>query len=135
MIRGCETLPAILGIASIFAWICSQVIAKYNRILIFLILMKIAANFVQTFRLCQHLLLIPNDEVSHVGPVSAVLFIILAFQNGLSALKPAARIVRLVRNISLLMACFLHFIHNAVDPVLMSLAARYIGESQSFHLF
>ena len=68
----------------------------------------------------------PNDEgSSHVGPVSAVLFIILAFQNGLSALKPAARIVRLLRNVFLLIACFLHFIHNAVDPVLMSLAARY----------
>jgi hypothetical protein len=71
----------------------------------------------------------PNDEgSSHVGPVSAVLFIILAFQNGLSALKPAARIVRLLRNVFLLIACFLHFIHNAVDPVLMSLAARYLHD-------
>jgi len=76
--------------------------------------------------MCQHFLLIPHDELSHVGPVSAVLFIILSFQNGLSTLKPAARIVRLMRNVSLLIACFLHFVHNAVDPVLMSLAARYI---------
>ena len=28
-----------------------------------------------------------------------------------------------MRNICLLLACFLHFVHNAVDPVLMSLAA------------
>ena len=69
--------------------------------------------------------MIPHDEVSHVGPVSAVLFIILAFQNGLSTLQPAARIVRLGRNVVLLLACFLHFVHNAVDPVLMSLAARF----------
>ena len=75
--------------------------------------------------MCQLFLLIPHEEVSHVGPVSAVLFIILAFQNGLSTLQPAARIVRLGRNIILLLACFLHFVHNAVDPVLMSLAARY----------
>ena len=74
--------------------------------------------------MCQKFLLIPNEEVAHVGPVSGVLFIILAFQNGLSTLKPAARIVRLLRNVFLLIACFLHFIHNAVDPVLMSLAAR-----------
>ena len=81
--------------------------------------------------MCQRFLLIPHDELSHVGPVSAVLFIILSFQNGLSTLKPAARIVRLMRNISLLIACFLHFVHNAVDPVLMSLAARYFCNALS----
>lgn len=100
LIRGCETLPAILGMSSIFSWL--------------------AGKF---YVMCQLFLMIPHDEVSHVGPVSAVLFIILAFQNGLSTLQPAARIVRLGRNIVLLLACFLHFVHNAVDPVLMSLAA------------
>ncbi|XP_046643496.1 protein TRC8 homolog [Daphnia pulicaria] len=100
LIRGCETLPAILGMSSIFSWF--------------------AGKF---YVMCQLFLMIPHDEVSHVGPVSAVLFIILAFQNGLSTLQPAARLVRLGRNIVLLLACFLHFVHNAVDPVLMSLAA------------
>jgi len=100
LVRGCETLPSILGMSAIFAWISSK-----------------------TYGMCQKFLLIPNEEVAHVGPVSGVLFIILAFQNGLSTLKPAARIVRLLRNVFLLIACFLHFIHNAVDPVLMSLAA------------
>jgi E3 ubiquitin-protein ligase RNF139 len=92
-------------------------------------------SFLQFYVMCQLFLMIPHDEVSHVGPVSAVLFIILAFQNGLSTLQPAARLVRLGRNIVLLLACFLHFVHNAVDPVLMSLAARFLSIYQLLHIF
>ena len=73
---------------------------------------------------------IPSDESNPIGPISGTLFIMLSFQYGLSALKPASRIVRLMRIIVLIISCILHFVHNAIDPVLMSLAARYFNRRQ-----
>lgn len=74
--------------------------------------------------MCQSLMMVPHDESSHIGSVAGILLWILSFQYGLSLLKPAQRLVRLERIIILISACFLHFFHNAVDTVLMSLAAR-----------
>lgn len=69
-------------------------------------------------------MLIPLDESFQVGPISSIVLFALCYQYGLTGLKPASRIVRLLRLAVLTIACLSHFIHNAIDPVLMSLAAR-----------
>jgi E3 ubiquitin-protein ligase RNF139 len=124
MVRGCETLPALLGMASVFSCIC----AKVNRL---------AVNFNATTFLLLHLCIcykvylkgqefmqIPGERSTHIGPLAATLFVIFSFQYGLSTLKPASRIVRLMRILVLITTCFLHFTYTSVDTVLMSLAAR-----------
>ncbi|XP_046438507.1 protein TRC8 homolog [Daphnia pulex] len=100
MVRGCETLPALLGMASVFSCICAKVYIK-------------SQEFMQ----------IPGERSTHIGPLAATLFVIFSFQYGLSTLKPASRIVRLMRILVLITTCFLHFTYTSVDTVLMSLAA------------
>lgn len=48
------------------------------------------------------------------------------FQTGLSGLDPEERLVRLSRNMCLLLTAILHFIHGMTDPVLMSLSASHV---------
>lgn len=60
-----------------------------------------------------------------LGTVSAILFYILALQTGLTSLDPDKRFVRLCRNFCLLFTAVLHFIHNIVNPLLMSLSASH----------
>nr|CAB3265627.1 E3 ubiquitin-protein ligase RNF139-like [Phallusia mammillata] len=59
-----------------------------------------------------------------LGSVSAVLFCLLAIQTGLSGLAPIMRLVRLYRNVCLLVAAVMHYAHDLVHPVLMSLSAQ-----------
>ncbi|XP_053571315.1 E3 ubiquitin-protein ligase RNF139 [Bombina bombina] len=68
-----------------------------------------------------------EEEDKHLGFVAPVLFFILALQTGLSGLKPEERLVRLSRNMCLLLTAILHFIHGMTDPVLMSLSASHVS--------
>ncbi|OCT77154.1 hypothetical protein XELAEV_18032350mg [Xenopus laevis] len=68
-----------------------------------------------------------EEEDKRLGFVAPVLFFILALQTGLSGLKPEERLVRLCRNMCLLLTAVLHFIHGMTDPVLMSLSASHVS--------
>uniref|UniRef100_H2ZSV4 E3 ubiquitin-protein ligase RNF139 n=1 Tax=Latimeria chalumnae TaxID=7897 RepID=H2ZSV4_LATCH len=68
-----------------------------------------------------------EDEDKRLGFVAPVLFFILALQTGLSGLAPEERLVRLSRNMCLLLTAILHFIHGMTDPVLMSLSASHVS--------
>uniref|UniRef100_A0A8D3AQW7 E3 ubiquitin-protein ligase RNF139 n=1 Tax=Scophthalmus maximus TaxID=52904 RepID=A0A8D3AQW7_SCOMX len=67
-----------------------------------------------------------EEEDKRLGFVAPVLFFILALQTGLSGLDPEERLVRLSRNMCLLLTAILHFIHGMTDPVLMSLSASHV---------
>lgn len=60
-----------------------------------------------------------------IGTVSAILFYILSLQTGLTTLQPDKRFIRLCRNLCLLLTALLHFLHNMVSPILMSLSAAH----------
>ncbi|XP_068189794.1 E3 ubiquitin-protein ligase RNF139 [Antennarius striatus] len=68
-----------------------------------------------------------EEEDKRLGFVAPVLFFILALQTGLSGLDPEERLVRLSRNLCLLLTAILHFIHGMADPVLMSLGAAHVA--------
>lgn len=101
MVSGCETLTAVLGITSIVSYICNNI-----------------------GRLFQWILLTDEND-KNIGTVSAILFYILALQTGLTGLEPDKRFIRLCRNFYLLCTALLHFIHNIVNPLLMSLSASH----------
>lgn len=101
LVGGCETLTAILGMTSIVSVICHYI-----------------GKMFQLFLLSED-----YDEDKSIGTVSAILFYILALQTGLTTLSPDKRFVRLCRNLCLLVSALLHFLHNIVAPILMSLSA------------
>lgn len=101
MVSGCETLTAVLGITSIVSYICNNI-----------------GRFFQW-------ILLTDENDKNIGTVSAILFYILALQTGLTGLEPEKRFVRLCRNFCLLCTALLHFIHNIVNPLLMSLSASH----------
>ncbi|XP_061676132.1 E3 ubiquitin-protein ligase RNF139 [Syngnathoides biaculeatus] len=68
-----------------------------------------------------------EEEDKRLGFVAPVLFFILALQTGLSSLDPEERLVRLSRNLCLLLTAILHFIQGMTDPVLMSLSASHVS--------
>jgi E3 ubiquitin-protein ligase RNF139 len=70
-------------------------------------------------------LLTEDEDDKSIGTVSALLFYLLALQTGLTTLEPEKRFVRLCRNFCLLFTALLHFIHNIVNPLLMSLSASH----------
>lgn len=100
LVCGCETVTAVLGMTSVVSLI-SHYIGK----------------FFQLF------LLTDDDEDKSMATVSAIVFYILALQTGLTSLSPEKRFVRLCRNLCLLVTALLHYIHNNVSPLLMSLSA------------
>lgn len=71
-----------------------------------------------------------EEEDKRLGFVAPVLFFILALQTGLSGLDPEERLVRLSRNMCLLLTAILHFIHGMTDPVLMSLSASHVSSAR-----
>ncbi|XP_023308898.2 protein TRC8 homolog isoform X2 [Lucilia cuprina] len=101
LVDGCETLTAVLGMTSVISVICHYIGKVFQW----------------------YLLTFDNDEEKSLGTVSAVLFYILALQTGLTSLSPDKRFVRLCRNLCLLTTALLHFLHNIVSPILMSLSA------------
>ncbi|KAM7364547.1 TRC8 ring finger protein isoform 2-T7 [Cochliomyia hominivorax] len=101
LVDGCETLTAVLGMTSVISVICHYIGKVFQW----------------------YLLTFDNDEEKSLGTVSAVLFYILALQTGLTSLSPDKRFVRLCRNLCLLITALLHFLHNIVSPILMSLSA------------
>lgn len=101
LVDGCETLTAVLGMTSVISVICHYIGKAFQW----------------------YLLTFDNDEEKSLGTVSAVLFYILALQTGLTSLSPDKRFVRLCRNMCLLITALLHFLHNIVSPILMSLSA------------
>ncbi|XP_045473451.1 protein TRC8 homolog [Harmonia axyridis] len=102
MVTGCDTVSAVLGITSIVSYICSYI-----------------------GKIFQWILLTEDDNDKNIGTVSAIVFYILALQTGLTSLEPEVRFVRLCRNFGLLFTAILHFIHNVVNPLLMSLSASH----------
>lgn len=54
-----------------------------------------------------------------------MLFYILALQAGLTSCDPEKRLVLLSRNICLLFTALIHFVHNYVHPLLLSLSASH----------
>ncbi|KOC59240.1 Protein TRC8 like protein [Habropoda laboriosa] len=102
LVNGCETLTAVLGMTSIISFICHYIGCFF-----------------------QWVLLTEEDEEKSIGTVSAVLFYILALQTGLTSLDTEKRMVRLCRNFCLLFTAVLHFVHNVVNPLLMSLSASH----------
>lgn len=102
LVTGCETMIAVLGMTSVISYICHYIGAFFQWIL-------------QT----------EDQDDKSIGTVSAILFYILALQTGLTELEPEDRFVRLCRNFCLLFTALLHFIHNIVNPLLMSLSASH----------
>ncbi|KAJ8918848.1 hypothetical protein NQ315_011135, partial [Exocentrus adspersus] len=102
MVTGCDTLTAVLGITSIVSYIC---------------------NYIGKF--FQWILLTDDEYDKNFGTVSAIVFYILALQTGLTGLEPEVRFVRLCKNFCLLFTALLHFTHNVVNPLLMSLSASH----------
>ena len=101
LVSGCETLTSVLGMTSIISLICHYI-----------------GKLFQLFLLSED-----YDDDKSIGTVSAILFYILALQTGLTSLTPDKRFIRLCRNLCLLVTALLHFIHNIVAPILMSLSA------------
>ncbi|XP_044742713.1 protein TRC8 homolog [Chrysoperla carnea] len=102
MVSGCETLTAVLGMASVVSFICHYFGCFF-----------------------QWILLTEDEDDKSVGTVAAILFYILALQTGLTSLDPEKRFIRLCRNCCLMFTALLHFIHNLVNPLLMSLSASH----------
>ena len=102
LVTGCETLIALLGMTSIISIICHYIGKAF-----------------------QIFLISEEDEDKSIGTVSAILFYILSLQTGLTTLQPDKRFVRLCRNMCLLITALLHFLHNMVSPILMSLSASH----------
>jgi E3 ubiquitin-protein ligase RNF139 len=102
LISGCETLIALLGMTSIISFICHYIGVLF-----------------------QMFLMAEEDDDKSIGTVSAILFYILSLQTGLTTLQPDKRFVRLCRNLCLLLTALLHFLHNMVSPILMSLSASH----------
>ncbi|KAG5313377.1 TRC8 protein, partial [Acromyrmex insinuator] len=102
LVNGCETLTAVLGMTSIISFICHYI-----------------GHFFQW------ILLTEDEDEKSIGTVSAILFYILALQTGLTSLDKEKRLVRLYRNFCLLFTAILHFVHNIVNPLLMSLSASH----------
>lgn len=100
LIRGCETVIAVLGMTSVISSISHQI-----------------GCFIQWFLASEA----PEDR--GIGTVSAILFFILALQTGITGMEPEKRFQRLYRNVCLLFTAILHFIHNIVSPQLFSLSA------------
>lgn len=100
LVQGCDTVVAVLGMTSVVASV-----AHYLSCAV------------------QQFLVVDDDEEKSFGTVSAILFFILALQTGLTGLEPEKRFIRLYRNFCLLFTAILHFTHNIVNPLLMSLSA------------
>ncbi|XP_051157330.1 protein TRC8 homolog [Leptopilina boulardi] len=102
LVNGCETLTSLLGMTSIISLIC---------------------HYIGTF--FRWVLLTADEDDKNMGTVSAILFYILALQTGLTSLDREKRLLRLYRNFCLLFTAILHFVHNTVNPLLMSLSASH----------
>ncbi|KAL4149454.1 hypothetical protein QTP88_003404 [Uroleucon formosanum] len=102
LIKGCDTFTAVLGMTSFVSYFCHYIGAFF-----------------------QWVLLTEDVDDKSIGTISAVLFYILALQTGLTGLDPEKRFIRLYRNVCLLCAALLHYIHNVVNPLLMSLSASH----------
>ncbi|KAH7642641.1 TRC8 ring finger protein [Dermatophagoides farinae] len=100
MVRGCETIIAVLGMTSVLSGITHQI-----------------GCMMQSF------LVLDDPDDRSIGSISAIMFFILALQNGLTSMEPEKRFLRLYRNFCLLFTAMLHFIHNMVSPLLFSLSA------------
>lgn len=96
-------ISALLGMTSIISIICHYI-----------------GKLFQAFLMSEE-----DEDKSSIGTVSAILFYILSLQTGLTNLQPDKRFIRLCRNMCLLLTALLHFLHNMVSPILMSLSASH----------
>jgi len=107
LVRSCETSVSLLGATSIVSYIAHYL------------------GLVMAFCVGSD-----TEEDRNMGTVSAILFFLLALQTGLTGLEPEKRIVRIYRNLALLSAAILHFIHSMVNPILLSLSASHSSSKQ-----
>ena len=98
MTQGCDTVLALLGMTSMVAYVSHYIGVLFQALLL-------------------------TDEDRSMGTVSGILFFVLAEQSGLTILEGEKRYIRLCRNFCLLFTAMLYFVHNMVNPVLMSLSA------------
>jgi len=63
-----------------------------------------------------------NVEPIDIGKRSAILFVVLAFQTGLTVLEPEERFIQLCRNFCLTCDFLMFYIHSLVDSLLSSLS-------------
>ncbi|XP_033102758.1 E3 ubiquitin-protein ligase RNF139-like [Anneissia japonica] len=99
-IAGCGSIIMLLGMSAVIAKIANQIGCVVHMII-----------------------KSTDEEEKYIGTVSAVLFFILALQTGLTELEGEARLVRLFRNSCLLFTAILHFIHNMLNQVMLTLGA------------
>jgi len=110
LVRGSETVTAVLGMTSVVA--------------------SLSHWFGAVF---QVILKTDDDEEKSVASVSAVLFFVLALQTGLTGMESEKRFHQICKNLCLLLTAILHFVHSMVQPVLMSLSASR-NTNRSIHV-
>ncbi|CAI6352635.1 unnamed protein product [Macrosiphum euphorbiae] len=102
LIIGCNTCLAVLGITSFISYFSDKIGAFFKWVLLV-------------------------DEVngSNCGEFTAVTFILLAMQCGLTGLDPENRFIKLYQNVYLAIAvCLQDYIYNMVDKLLIHLCAH-----------
>jgi E3 ubiquitin-protein ligase RNF139 len=102
LLSNCETLISLLGTSAVVCFVCDSVEHVVMRWLI------------QAPE--------ESDEKS-AGPISAVLFFVLALQTGLTEINGELRFIRLYQNLCLLLTANLHLLHNTLSQVLFWLSA------------
>eukprot|EP00096_Caligus_rogercresseyi_P002244 TRINITY_DN14322_c0_g1_i1.p1 TRINITY_DN14322_c0_g1~~TRINITY_DN14322_c0_g1_i1.p1 ORF type:complete len:503 (-),score=126.69 TRINITY_DN14322_c0_g1_i1:763-2271(-) len=99
LVKGCETVWAVLGMAAILNSLCHLIDGLFRSILS----------------------VEDGSNARTVASVSPFLFFVLALQTGLTNLEPEKRLSRLLKNLCLLLTAIFHIIHDMVSPVLISL--------------
>lgn len=99
VIHGSENIVALLGMASIISLLSQQI-----------------GYAIQKF------LQLSDPSERNIGNVSAVLFLLLSLQTGVTNLTPAERYKKITCNLWLLYTAFLHFTFNILNPLLLSLS-------------
>lgn len=102
--RNCENWLSLFGMASVV----SKVSVVSDGLFLFVAGTDAAAG---------------GTEERDVAMLSTVLFVILAFQTGLSSIDPSTRVMRLFRNLCLIAVAVLHSEHAIVHRQLMALGA------------
>lgn len=100
IIHGSENIIALLGMASVISLVSQHF--GYG---------------------IQKFLLVSDPSERNIGNISAILFLLLSLQTGITNLEPEERYHRTIRNLCLLYTALLHFTYNVVKPILTSLSA------------
>ncbi|XP_015924665.1 protein TRC8 homolog [Parasteatoda tepidariorum] len=100
ILHGSENIITLFGMTSIISFMC-----------------QFSGEQIQVF------LRVNDPKEKNIGGVTALLFLILSIQSGVTSLDPNERYNRIIRNLCLLFTALLHFVYNIVNPMLISLSA------------